>query len=70
MNTYTAEEVEQVADVLHSIQCRWNHIDGCAYYYGPSHRLEALKSYMPQAEKMLAANDFATVMSVLDSMRK
>lgn len=31
--TATTEEIRGVAEALHKVQCRWNHTDGCSWFY-------------------------------------
>ena len=51
--TATVEEIRGVAEVLHKVQCRWNHTDGCGWMYeyerfvGPS-RFPEIKENVTQ----------------------
>lgn len=66
MDVVPEEDREAVADRLHAKLCRWDHTDQCAYYYGPSHRREALVEYYPKADALLAKFPVKTVTAVLD----
>lgn len=64
------KEQKQVADLLHSLLCKWNHTDGCGWYYhtSPSDYLRPKgdkNSYYVMAGKVLVNRDADTVISVL-----
>lgn len=64
------KEQKQVADLLHSLLCKWNHTDGCGWYYhtSPSDYLRTngdKNSYYVMAGKVLANRDADTVITVL-----
>lgn len=64
------EDRVTIADSLHTKLCHWDHTDQCAYYYGPTRRVEALQSYLPTADALLEEFPAETVIAVLDVLNK
>lgn len=60
---------QQLADILHSKQCRWNHEDGCGYYYESwSNPGNNRYEYLAKANAMLKDIDFETAVKVTKHM--
>lgn len=70
----TSSEAGQLAILIHSEQCRYNHTDGCSWHYEmknniPDWGAHAHSSYFEKATRMLKANDYNTIVSVMKSMK-
>lgn len=61
---------QRVAEVLHKIQCRWNHTDGCSWeyetWYGATPAGNSTRSrYLKKAQKLLWESGFASDQNTL-----
>lgn len=60
---------KKLAIAIHSVQCTWNHTDGCGWYYeswdNPSY---SKKRYLEKANNMLEEMDFEQAMKVIKFM--
>ena len=58
---------KQLAELLHSKQCHWNHTDGCGWYYEswdkPGH---SRTEYLNTANNILKEVDFNTAVKVIN----
>lgn len=60
---------QQLADILHSKQCRWNHTDGCGWYYSSWDNTCATRmEYLRKANAILKEVDFDTAIKVIKLM--
>jgi hypothetical protein len=60
------ENAIELAEYLHGKQCRWNHTDGCSWYYSSWDKpCGTRNSYLDKAYEMLAENNIVTIKKVL-----
>lgn len=62
----TSEDLINIAEFIHSIQCTWNHTDGCGWYYEKDYNKDDVAkmwaqpthmSYMRKAKNLMAFPD-------------
>ena len=61
-------EACKLAELIHENKCRWNHTDGCSWFYGDwdSETLGyAREEYLKKARTILTEVDFETAMKVV-----
>lgn len=62
-------EPEYLAEMLHEKQCRWNHTDGCGWFYEswaqPGH---SRNEYLKKAKGMLSEVSFAQAVKLIKHM--
>jgi len=63
-------ENKQLATVIHEKQCRWNHTDGCGWYYADSGKDKDWEEYghvkyLEIADRILAEIDFQAAQKVI-----
>lgn len=60
---------QRLAEAIHGKQCRWNHTDGCGWYYESWEKGgHSRNSYLEKANKMLAEMSFEQAMTVIKFM--
>lgn len=60
------EKAIALAEVLHGKKCRWNHTDGCSWYYSNwDNPCSTRQKYLTDAYNMLAENDNDIIKAIL-----
>lgn len=56
----------RLAELIHSKQCRWNHTDGCGWYYESWDNIKySRQEWVDKANKILSEVDFKTAYKVI-----
>lgn len=68
-------EDKKLAEYLHSKQCRWDHTEGCSWFYEvsdsePNWSGYAHARYLSTAQKALERYDHDTVVGVLEAVKE
>ena len=58
-----------LAEFLHKSTCRWNHTDGCGWYYRDDWTDYEHKKYLAIAERLLVLGPAETVMPIISTIR-
>jgi uncharacterized Fe-S cluster-containing MiaB family protein len=60
-------ENQRLADIIHDKLCRWNHTDGCGYFYESWNQPGASRSeYLQKANRILKVTDFETAKRIIE----
>ena len=60
--------IEDLAGLMHSTLCRWNHTDGCGFEYEKDWSGNVHQEWIRKAEKVASVSDITTAYLVIEAL--